>query len=281
MNIAKLVNPNNASLLSTIGKLSVRFSPTMKHLKYKFDDENTLLFFQSSDMYSFPEIGFYGYSEGFAGRIVANDEIVSGFDPLNSTSKELLEMYRAGLSVANYHRIATELHISGDYDRASDSYRAVIEMVGEEHAMQFLGLIDKAPFSNVVCRLMTTHPTDKVLRRLSALAFCGLAMVAVRTDDIRDLTGFISAAMELDSTTIVELHAVRMVALSRGNYKAAFLMAEYVFLESEASMAIELSIFSGATRTKLRGQLSADKRAMDAAESSSKTGLNVHFVNDV
>ena len=240
-----------------------------------------MIFFQSADMYSFPEIGFYGFCDGLAKRIVANDEIISGFDPLNCSPEELVSMYHAGLSVANYHRIAAELHIGGDYDRAADSYRAVIEMAGEEHAMQFLGLIDKAPFSNVVCRVMTEFPGDVVTRRISALAFCGLAMVAVRSDDIRDLTGFISAAMELDSTTIAELHAVRMVALSMGNYKAVFLMAEYVFLESKPSMATELSIFSGAARAKLRGLLSSDRRAMHAAESNSKTGLNVHFVNDI
>ena len=78
-------------------------------------------------------------------------------------------------------------------------------------------------------------------------------MVAVRTGDMMNLAGLVTAAFELDPSVLPELHAVRIVAVSRRMYGAVYVMAEHVFLRDEKYRRSELSIFDQETQQRLLG----------------------------
>jgi hypothetical protein len=88
-------------------------------------------------------------------------------------------------------------------------------------------------------------------RNISALAFCGLAMCAVRTGNTDDISGLVTAAVELDPSTVDELHVVRIAALAKRNYEAVYIMARDVFLRDVKYREVELGIFDVESQKQL------------------------------
>jgi hypothetical protein len=88
-------------------------------------------------------------------------------------------------------------------------------------------------------------------RKISALAFCGLAMCAVRTGSTDSISGLITAAMGLDQSTITELHVVRLAALAKCDYETVYIMARDVFLKDATYRKEELHIFDADTQKSL------------------------------
>ena len=209
----------NAAIKDAIGDLSVRFSETTSLLNFKMSSNGTLLIFQSPRMYPFPEVGFYGYSQEFEKSMMKINEDIHSFDPRNFTPTDLARMQKSSLSMAHFHRVSAEHGLGSDFIKAAELYMAVIELCDD--------------------------------KRISALAYCGLAMIAVRTGDVNDLAALVNAAMHLDPTTIEELHAVRVVALAEGLYDAVYIMAEHVFLRERAFITAELLIFDKSIQRKL------------------------------
>ena len=198
-------------------------------------------------MYKFPVVGFYGYSEEFEKSMLKSVEAISEFNPTDSSADELMHMYQAGLSIANYHRIAAEHGICSNYHEAIASYRAVIEMVGDDESVRCLRNGDEFPGAPCEVNGMSNNGA----RKISALAFCGLAMCAVRTGSTDSISGLITAAIELDQSTIAELHVVRLVALAKCDYETVYIMARDVFLKDAKYRKEELHIFDADTQKSL------------------------------
>ena len=238
---------NTIATIQTIGNLSARFAPTMSMLNLKMSAEGDLLVYQQPRMYSFPVVGFYGYSQEFEKSMMKSVEAVNAFNPTDHSPDDLMRMYQSGLSIANYHRIAAEHGLGSNYREAIASYRSVIELVNDDDAVRCLDDADNFPGAPCTVHGRSNHGA----RKISALAFCGLAMCAVRTGNTNCLSGLITAAVELDPSTITELHVVRIVALAKCDYETVYIMARDVFLRDEKHRGVELSIFDADSQKQL------------------------------
>lgn len=236
--------------IETIGKLSARFSSTMSRLNLKMNASGELLIYQTPRMYTFPVVGFYGYSQEFEKSMMKSVEAINKFNPSDYTADDLMHMYEAGLSIANYHRISAEHDIGSNYHEAVASYRAVIEMVDDDESIKCLRNVDDFPGAPCEVHGRSNHGA----RKISALAFCGLAMCAVRTGYTNGISGLVSAAIELDPSTITELHVVRLAALAKRDYETVYIMARDVFVRDAKSRKTELNIFDADTQKSLRGK---------------------------
>jgi hypothetical protein len=243
------MDATNRATVVTIGTLSARFAETVLLLSFNMDPNGELLMFQKPRMQTFPDVGFYGYSHEFERNMAKSNEAISAFNPSSYTADDLMRMYRSSISVANYHRISAEHQIGSNFKRAAELYRAVIEFINDEEALKCLEVMDKNPGSVRHVNGRTNH----AVRRITAVAFCGLAMVAVRMGDAKDIPGLVTAAFELDPSVLPELHAVRIVALSRRMYGVVHTMAQHVFLRDEKYRKAELSIFDEVTQKRLIG----------------------------
>jgi hypothetical protein len=230
-----------------IVNLSARFSRLMSQLGLGINATGDLLVYQTPRMYKFPVVGFYGYSQEFEKSMLKSVEVIGKFNPFDYSADELMHMYQAGLSIANYHRIAAEHGIGSNYHEAVASYRAVIEMVGDDESVRCLRNVDEFPGAPCEVNGMSNNGA----RKISALAFCGLAMCAVRTGSTDSISGLITAAIELDQSTIAELHVVRLVALAKCDYETVYIMARDVFLKDAKYRKEELDIFDADTQKSL------------------------------